>query len=218
MTRPRSIFRGGTDYTGVSIEDILGHFKEWRKSTKSLIQKLKGHKSKVIKNKKNIEHVDDIIDFIELSIDLFGRFLFDWDRLLAELPEGVTEAHIEMLRQIIKRSDYHEKTCVNFKHDHIEKELRDESLRFLLDAIYADTRNAIINYSDIHNVIPRLQTYLGRKSNEDKGWTDTGGQRMKQQVTQRLENIKSNEAWHKIEKEYDVSKRSLCKENQFRVG
>lgn len=215
MTRPRSILRGGTDYTCVSLEDILGHFKEWRESTNALIRKLTSLKSKAIKSKKNIDHVDDVIDFINLSIDLFGRFLFDWDRLLAEIPEGVTEAHIEMLTQIIKRSEHHEKACVNFKHDHIEKELRDESMRFLLDAIYADTRNEIINYTDLHNVIPRLQTYLGRKLKEDKNRTDTGGQKMRQQVTQTLTHIKTSETWSQIEKDYDVSKRSFARKINF---
>lgn len=215
MTRPRSILGGGTDYTGVSLEDIFDHFKEWRESTNALIRKLAGLKSKAIKNKNNIDHVDDIIDFIDLSIDLFGRFLSDWDRLLAEIPEGVTEAHIEMISQIVKRSEYHEKTCVNFKHDHIEKDLRDESMRPLLDDIYAETRGEIINYTDLYNVIPRLQTYLGSKFKGDMDGLNIGGQKMGQQVTHTLANLKSNETWPQIEKEYDVSKRSFARKINF---
>jgi len=123
MTRQRAAIRGGTDYTGVSLKDIYEHFGQWRESTNTLIKNLNGFKSEAIKNRKNIEHIDDIIDFIDLSVDLFGRFLSDWDRLLVEIPGGVSEAHIEILSQIVKRSEYHEKTCIDFKHNHIAKDL-----------------------------------------------------------------------------------------------
>jgi len=167
MPRPRSVIQGGTDYTGVSLEDIYEHLKEWKESTNLLIQNLIKYKSQVIENGKNIDDEEDVNDFIELSIDLFNRFLSDYDRLLAEIPRGVTEAHIEIISQIVIRSEYHEKACIQFKHDHIEKNLRDESMRPLLDHIYAETRGQIINYSDLHNVIPRLKTYIGSKFKSD---------------------------------------------------
>jgi|GEM_PF-5550601 len=171
MARQRSVFRGGTDYTGVSLKDIFEHFKEWRDSTQELIQKLTEYKSQVTENKNKLNHSEDITDFIDISIDLFKRFLSDYDRLLLDIPKGVTEAHIEILDQIVNRSDYHEDYCVQFKHEHIEKSLLDESMRPLLDDIYADTRNEIINYADLKNVITRLKTYVGIKLK----WEDNAG-------------------------------------------
>jgi hypothetical protein len=167
MTRQRSEIQGGTDYTGISLPDIYEHLRQWRKSTNELIQKLTKYKSQVIIEQNKIDYADDVIDFIELSIDLFSRFLSDYDRLLAEIPRGVTEIHIEIISQIVTRSDYHERSCVQFKHNHIEKNLRDESMRPLLDHIYAETRGEVINYSDLHNVIPRLKTYIGSKLKGD---------------------------------------------------
>jgi hypothetical protein len=167
MTRQRSEIQGGTDYTGVSLADIYEHLRQWRESTNELIQKLAKYKSQVIIEQNKIDYADDVIDFIELSTDLFSRFLSDYDRLLAQIPRGVTEIHIEIISQIVTRSDYHERSCVQFKQDHIEKNLRDESLRPLLDQIYAETRGEVINYSDLHNVIPRLKTYIGSKLKGD---------------------------------------------------
>ena len=161
MTRRRSIVRGGTDYTGVSLEDIFEHLKDWRVSTEELLRNLKKHKFKVIENKYKIEMADAVISFIDASIDIFNRFLYDFDRILAELPSQVTESHIEIISQILRGSEFHENYCVRFDQDHIEKSLRDESMRPLLDAIYADTRDEIINYSDLSNVMPRLRTYIG---------------------------------------------------------
>lgn len=161
MTRQRSILRGGTDYTGVSLQDIYEHLKEWRESTKKLLQNINEYKSKVIQNKQNIDRTHNIINFIDISIDLFNRFLSDFDRLLTEIPIQVTDSHIEIISQMYRRSEFHEQSCVNFKYDHIEKSLRDESMRRLLDNIYADTRDEIVNYSDLSNVMPRLRTYIG---------------------------------------------------------
>lgn len=168
MARQRSAFRGGTDYTGVSLEDIYEHLREWRDSTQALIQKLTECKSQATENKNKLDHAEDINDFIDISIDLFKRFLPDYDRLLAEIPRGVKEAHIEILAQIVSRSEFHEDYCVRFKKQHIEKSLRDESMRPLLDDIYAETRNEIINYADLHNVIPRLKTYVGSKLKQEE--------------------------------------------------
>jgi hypothetical protein len=167
MARQRSEIAGGTDYTGVSLGDIYEHLRQWRESTNKLIQKLAKYKSQVIIEQNKIDYAYDVIDFIELSIDLFSRFLSDYDRLLAQIPRGVTEIHIEIISQIVTRSDYHERSCVQFKQDHIEKNLRDESMRPLLDQIYAETRGEVINYSDLHNVIPRLKTYIGSKFKGD---------------------------------------------------
>lgn len=167
MTRQRSEIQGGTDYTGVSLADIYEHLTQWRESTNELIQKLSKYKSQVIREQNKIDCAEDVVDFIDLSIDLFSRFLSDYDRLLSEIPRGVTEVHVEIISQIVIRSDYHERTCVQFKHDHIEKNLRDESMRPLLDDIYAETRGEVINYSDLHNVIPRLKTYIGSKLKGD---------------------------------------------------
>ncbi|MBA4389803.1 MAG: hypothetical protein C0399_02565 [Syntrophus sp. (in: bacteria)] len=164
MTRVRSAYRCGTDYTGVPLEDICQHLSEWKESTQELCRKLEDYRLQVVANGEKLDHADEVLDFILFSGDLFARFLGDYHHLLSEIPSGVTEAHVEIISQMVERSDYHEQTCVQFKNDHIVKDLRDETMRPLLDRIYGDTRDEIVNYSDLHNVIPRLKTYVGSKS------------------------------------------------------
>jgi len=156
-----SINYARADYTGVPLQDIYEHLKDWRNSTNELLHNLNEHKAKAIQYKEQIDRVNVIISFIDGSIDLFSRFLSDFDRLIAEIPDQVTAPHIEIISQILRRSELHEQSCVLFKQDHIEKSIRDESMRPLLDAIYADTRDEIVDYSDLSNVIPRLKTYIG---------------------------------------------------------
>jgi hypothetical protein len=170
MTKLRSAYRGGTDYTGVPLEDICQHLLEWKESTQELVRKLEDYRLRVMENEKRIDHAGEVLDFILFSSDLFARFLADYDRLLVEIPSGVTEAHLEIISQMVQRSDYHEETCMQFKNDYIARNLRDESIRPLLDQIYGDTRDEIVNYSDLHNIIPRLRTYVGSKpGNQRRG-------------------------------------------------
>ncbi len=172
MTKLRSAIRGCTDYTGVPLEDIQQHLSDWKKSTQELVRKLEDYRLKIEENEKRIDHADEVLDFILFSSDLFTRFLGDYDRLLTEIPSGVTEAHIEIISQMVHRSDYHEQACVQFKNDHIVKGLRDESMRPLLDYIYSETRDEIVNYSDLHNVVSRLRTYVGSKPKDQRsGWS-----------------------------------------------
>jgi hypothetical protein len=78
---------------------------------------------------------------------------------------SVEPRHIETVKQIRRSSDYEEKSCVQFKSDHIATTLEDESLRHtLLDPIYEDTRGIIVNYFDLSNVSSRLEALVGTQT------------------------------------------------------
>jgi len=68
------------------------------------------------------------------------------------------------LRQIYQSSTLEDNHCQNFKNDHIERELKDETLRHsLIDPIYEETRGMIIDYLDISNLVRRLEALVGTK-------------------------------------------------------
>ena len=165
MTRNRSIIAGFTDYTGVDIYDIIEHMKEWLSDTKEAIDKLKDYKKEVKLLKDRLDDPDDILDYIHHFIDLFERYSNDFSRLINELAVSVEPRHIETVKQIRRSSDYEEKSCVQFKSDHIATTLEDESLRnTLLDPIYEDTRGIIVNYYDLSNVSSRLEALVGTQT------------------------------------------------------
>lgn len=166
MTMPKPATRHGIDcigYTGVSLDDIYRYLKELRESTETLIKELTEYKSQVIQNKKNIDDTDSIILFIDLSVELFSRFLYDCDRLLDEIPNEVKDFHIDMLNEMIELSKFRNKECFYFKCNHIIKHLRDESIRPLLDDIYSNTSYGFEAYIVLGGVSPRLKTYIGAK-------------------------------------------------------
>jgi hypothetical protein len=86
---------GMTDYTGVSMDTILAHLVNWRDETQKAIEALTKARNETEKNRDDLDQADDIVEYIDYFVDLFGRYCADFPRLLAELPQGVTQAHVE---------------------------------------------------------------------------------------------------------------------------
>ena len=162
MTYQRSLWRGGTDYTGVTLEDIHKHLIVWRYSTKSTLEKLQNFRDEIEKNKKIVHGFNNIVAFLELSISLFSRFQSDFERLINEMPMGVTKVHMEIVNQMYRRSEMHDNSCVNFKRQYIEGSIvNEERIFWLIDNIYSVTADEIVNYSDLSNVASRMKALIG---------------------------------------------------------
>jgi pyrimidine deaminase RibD-like protein len=155
---------GTTDYTGVSMDAILSHVRGWRDSTANTIKALQRLRGQVETHKDRLDWPAEILNFLDCFIDLFGRYLGDFERLASELPRNVSDAHIQIVRQIYNSSSLEERLCVNFKKEHIERSLKDESLRGLVDRVYAESRDTLIDYRDLSNLEPRLRTFIGTAS------------------------------------------------------
>jgi hypothetical protein len=77
------------------------------------------------------------------------------------MPSSVGDAHVQIVEQIYKSASWEERNCVVFKQEHTEHGLQDEGLRWLLDDIYAESRQMLIDYKDLSNLVPRLRTFVG---------------------------------------------------------
>ena len=71
--------------------------------------------------------------------------------------------HVETISQIFESIRIEEHHCVDFKNEHINRTLKDESKRPLLDEIYEVTRGLMIDYKDLSNVRRRLTTFVETK-------------------------------------------------------
>jgi len=163
MSHERSIFAGMTDYTGVDLDTIIEHLKEWKEYTDETIENLEKYLALVRKNWDRLDGSGDIEDYLTFFIYIFQRYSFDFTRLINELPLEIERRHVNILEQTFQKSEFEKNLCVLFKNNHIERSLKDESLRSLLDVIYADTRDMIIDYEDLSNLANRLKTFVGTK-------------------------------------------------------
>jgi hypothetical protein len=160
MPYERHPLAGFTDYTGVSLEDICQHLQESGKLTKDTISQLEKYHAATESNAELLENYQEVISYLNFFIDLFSRYLFDIQRLLQQFPSGVTEAHVEIVRQLYRSSKNKDSVAIQFKKDWIHKSLAHEEMRPLLESIYCDTRDVLIDYSDFSNLAPRLITFI----------------------------------------------------------
>ena len=163
MTRKRAMIAGMTDYTGVSFEDIMEHIREWHDNTNAAIESLQQLRQRVTDEGESIWHADDVIEYIDYFNDLFSRYAYDFQRLVEEMKDEVQANHVETISQIFESIRIEEHHCVEFKNEHINRTLEDESKRPLLDEIYEVTRGLMIDYKDLSNVRRRLTTFVETK-------------------------------------------------------
>ncbi len=168
MVYERSPFAGDTDYTGVPMRDILLHLKDWRRNTDATIEKIKRGIQKVNDQSRLFENPEEVVSFGEHFIDLFSRYGHDIDRLIAELPQGVTRAQVEIVEQIYKSSRREERLTVEFKQDLLHKHLAHEEARQILGDIYASIRGRLVDFRDFSNLVPRLRTFISESPISDE--------------------------------------------------
>lgn len=161
ITMERSFLAGMTDYTGAPMSVILSHLRGWRTATADTIENLRAFQDRAERERKKLDGPEDILSYIQYFTSLFERYLGDFERLLNELPHGVSAAHVEIVQQMYSSSKSEEQLCINFKHEHIERSLKDESLRGLIDDVYGESRQMLIDCRDLSNLTPRLRTFVG---------------------------------------------------------
>jgi DNA-binding CsgD family transcriptional regulator len=159
------------DYTGVSMEVILSDFRSCRDNTTRSIEKLKQLKHEVEARRNEFYYPDRILAYINFFIDLFGKYLGDFQRLMADLPRKVLPAHIHIVRQIADSAEREEKRCVRFKHENIEDAPAGDgrALDMLVDNIYTETREMLIDYWDLSQLATRLRTFVGATMHASNG-------------------------------------------------
>jgi hypothetical protein len=153
---------GMTDYTGVSLEDILVHLREWKEYTERTIAELEQLKKAVHDAAGRLHNSRGMVDYIDYFTGLFSRFASEFDRLIRELPTGVRQSHVDAVRSIYKSSQFEDGVCLQFKREHIERHIEDDSLRYsVVDEIYGKSRDLLANNLDLSNLAPRLQALVG---------------------------------------------------------
>lgn len=162
MKKGRFNIQGLRDYTGVSLEDIIADLRKWHSLTGVVIRRLIELKDEIKSNLERLEDADSIIGYIDYFIDLFQGYETDFKRIVDEIGHRVEEKHIKIINQIFESSRNEEKLhSRGFKREHIAKNLKDESLRPLLDEIYIIFEDLLLRNINLSSLSRRLQTFIG---------------------------------------------------------
>jgi hypothetical protein len=163
----RITFFGFTDYSLASLELIIRDLQEGYLSVAiDSIKRLEELKGETKRNSDRLRDANSVVDYIEYCITLFQGFAYDFKRILNEMPSGVENKHLDIIKQIYERSrDEKEESYREFKKEHIERDLRDESLRPLLDEIFKISGNAMTYNRNLWDLGKRLTTFVGCRIN-----------------------------------------------------
>jgi len=125
-------------------------------------------KSKVNQAPEKFDFPDDLIDHIDVFQSKFKRYLTDLRRVRSEIETSIEERHVATINNLFASSQLDEKSCQRFKNDNICKSLKDESVRPLVDRIYAVTMGVAVDYRDLSNMKACLERFVGTtfKKNE----------------------------------------------------
>ena len=169
--RERSYLAGLSDFTGVDLEGLIEHLRDWRANTEDTIRLLQLALAEVEKHEEDFSaHVfREVLGFAHHMIDTFTRYIEDFDRLIKELPDEVAERHIAIIDQLYQDSKAQERLCVSFKRDAYEGVHAHCEMIPLTTRVYAISRDMMIDYSDLSNINHRLKTYLGHRRATAKG-------------------------------------------------
>src|SRR5688572_12027504 len=99
----------------VLVDDILEHLRAWTANTLETIESLRTARQGVEEKAGQFESPDAALEYIVFFVDLLGRTAADLERVVAEVPQGVQRAHIDMLRQIASNAAAEQRRCLLFR-------------------------------------------------------------------------------------------------------
>jgi len=163
--KPIVTLGGWLDYSTADFSYLIGCLEDLHSDCKNAISRIEKQKEEVEKNRERLDLPDEILEALDYWGDLIPSWRDDLARLVRELPIEVHSRHLKILESISKRGLFESKTNYgSFKEAHIEKELKDESLRPLVDEIcgsIGDFTLSIGSYSA--NVKNRLAMFEGKR-------------------------------------------------------
>ena len=166
MTIKRSLFVGDTDYTGVPLDDILEHFRDWKAGLETDLVMIENLRARIAQELSAPADRNAGVEFLNYIRDRFSRYVGDFTRLLDEVPYGVHERHVAILEQLCEDARRVDDGCVLFKQrNNLEGvDFAGDDPQALLADMYAALRDSVVDLFDLCNVIPRLRTFVGAPS------------------------------------------------------
>jgi hypothetical protein len=138
----------------------IEHVAQRRSDALATLELLHSYRQQVDEDASALENPTAVVEYIDFFSDLVNRAAEECQRMAAELSEGVTGAHVEALRQLASNSAAEQRRCLTFRDKWINKPLRDERMRPLLNEISVTTRDQLTAFRDLNEVATRLEELI----------------------------------------------------------
>jgi hypothetical protein len=161
IKKQRAVFAGTTDYTAVSLPEIVAHMKDWRTTTEDVIAIISTQREILIRQTHRLTRAQELDSYIQMLLSSFGRYSEELTRLITELPKGVTVEQADAVRQIQRHSYKLEYTCRTLRDATFTD---DEDIRYgPIERIYEESCSLVHDYLDLSNLASRLDVLVGQR-------------------------------------------------------
>jgi hypothetical protein len=154
----------------VSLDDIVDQLQRSRFDTLESMELLRASRQQIEEHAKQLEGPGAALEYIDFFLGFFSDAAAGLERLCAELPRGLTRAHLDLLREIASNASIENRRCLMFRDKWINKPLPDERMRPLLNQLSTDSRDQLTAFRGLGNAALGLEALAG----SEIGSADTG--------------------------------------------
>jgi hypothetical protein len=143
-----------------TVQDVIHQLGLRKADAVNTLEMLRVHRQRVDTEMSRLENPQAVYEYLDFFIAAVEEVLIEIDRMIDELPERVQRWHIEMLRQIAANSRAEQHRCLIFRDKCINRPLRHEALRPLLNDISVTTRDQLTAFFDLNNAAVKLERII----------------------------------------------------------
>jgi len=145
----------------VPLDDIVEQLQRSRSDTLETMEVLRSSRRQIEEHAKQLEGPSAALEYVDFFLEFFTGAAASLERMSAELPRGLTSAHLDLLRQIASNASIEQRRCLMFRDKWINKPLPDERMRPLLNQLSTDSRDQLADYRTLSNAAASLQALAG---------------------------------------------------------
>jgi hypothetical protein len=145
----------------VSLDDVVEQLQRSRSETLETMEVLRSSRQQIEEHANKLEGPRAALEYIDFFLEFFTAAAANLERISAELPRGLTGAHLDLLRQIASNASIEQRRCLVFRDKWINKPLPDERMRPLLNQLSTDSRDQLAAYRGLNNAAVTLQALAG---------------------------------------------------------
>jgi hypothetical protein len=145
------------DDSAATLGDVREHLRQWRCETLEAVDLLHAHRTKVDAVHDRLENPRAVVEYLDAFIGIFTRVSDELARIDAALAEGPSPDHAAALRQLASNAALEQQRCLAFRDKCINKPLPYEDVRPLLNQISIDTRDQLLDFSDLNRAASRIE-------------------------------------------------------------
>jgi hypothetical protein len=154
--------------TAASISDIIQYLSIMINKCLKVCQRLNSYKKKVEENRSDLDDPDAMLNYIQFFLGVAENYSNEIERLSSDLKSSVEKEHIISFQRLLddcyELNDY----CKGFKFKHIERKLKEEKFRYLVDDIYGVPADLMYEFRVCGEIKRRLEVLVGSKSAQYK--------------------------------------------------